>query len=227
MYRPVMSLGVARARGSSWTITSYCLLARVNVPVLLPPRSTWSVVATSPRHAQVFRTVAVEAHLELRLVDPEVAVHVLQAGDLARPREQGVVTAGQRIEVGVLDDEVDRATEPEGRRVVGEHEHAGDAEELGLHLVDDVLHGPLPLGPVVEIGEDHAAAHPVTQVHHAEVALDALGPSEDGLGLALVAVGVRQRGALGRDHEVEEPPLVLGRHELALERAEHHDGAAR
>ncbi len=43
-----MSLGVARARGSSWTITSYCLLFRVNVLVRLPPRSTWSVVATSP-----------------------------------------------------------------------------------------------------------------------------------------------------------------------------------
>ena len=42
-----MSLGVARARGSSCTITSYCLLLRVKVLVLLPPSRTWSVVATS------------------------------------------------------------------------------------------------------------------------------------------------------------------------------------
>ena len=57
-----MSLGVARARGSSCTITSYCLLSRVKVLVLLPPSSTWSVVATSPTgHAEVLRPVAIEA----------------------------------------------------------------------------------------------------------------------------------------------------------------------
>ena len=213
-----MSLGVARARGSSCTITSYCLLSRVNVLVLLPPSSTWSVVATSPtgtpRSSARSRS---KLTVELRLVDPEVAVHVDQARHLARPGQQRVVAAGQRVEVGVLDDEVDRAAEPERRRIVGEREHARDAEELGLHLADDVLHRALALGPVVEVGEDHPAAHAVAEVHHAEVALDALGLGQDRLGLALVAVGVGQRRALGRDDEVEEPAPVLRRHELALE----------
>ena len=67
------------------------------------------------------------------------------------------------------------------------------------------------LGPVVQVGEDDPPAHPVSDVHHAEEALDPLGLGLDGLGLPLVAVSVGQRGTLGRDDEGEEPAPVFRR----------------
>ena len=92
------------------------------------------------RHPQVFGPIPVEADGELGLVDPEVAVHVDQTSDLPGPGQQGVVALGQQVEVGVLDDEVDRASPAKGRRVVGKGEDARDGEVLGLHLPDDLLH---------------------------------------------------------------------------------------
>ena len=57
-----MSLGVARAAGSSCTITSYSLLFRVKVLIRLPPSSACRVVATSPTGTpEILGPVAVEA----------------------------------------------------------------------------------------------------------------------------------------------------------------------
>ena len=127
---------------------------------------------------------------------------------------------GEGVEVGVLDHEVHRVPESERRRIVGEGEDPRDGEELGLHLADDLLDRPGAGGPVLQVGEDDPPAHPVPDVHHAEVALDALGLGQDRLRLPLVAIGIGQRGPLGRDDEVEEPPAVLRGHELPLEAAE-------
>jgi hypothetical protein len=138
---------------------------------------------------------------------------------LPRAGEQRVVPFHQQVEVRVLDDELHRVAEAERRRIVGEGEDPGDGEELGLHLADDLLHRPGAGGPVLQVGKDDPPAHPIPDVHHAEVALDALGLGQDRLGLPLVAVGVGQRGPFGRDDEVEEPAAILRRDELPLEAA--------
>src|SRR6476620_3692677 len=110
-----MSLGVARARGSSCTITSYCLLARVKVLVFLPPRSTQRRRDVRHRNAEVLGPISIEADRQLRLIDAQVAVDIHQTFDLSSPGKQGVIAFREKVEVRMLNHEVHRASETERR----------------------------------------------------------------------------------------------------------------
>ncbi len=108
-------------------------------------------------HAEVLRAIPVEADGELRLVDPEVGVHVAQARNLAGALHERVHGQRELGEIGVTDDELHRlARTPERRRVVGEYHDAGDRRELALHFGDDVLHRP-PGAVIDQPREDQAA----------------------------------------------------------------------
>lgn len=121
----------------------------------------------------------------------------------------------------MLHHELYRAAEAaESRRIVGEGEDPGDRHELRLHLADHILHRAIPLVPVGEAGEDDAAVHPPAESDDAEVRFDVFRPGEDAFHLALVAVGVTHGRAFRRDDDGGEEPAVVGRDELALERAE-------
>ena len=125
------------------------------------------------RHAEVLGAVPVEADGELRLVDPEVAVHVEQPGDLRAPARAGCRcpwSAWRSPECWTT--KFTGLPQPNAGGLVGEGEDARDAEVLPLDLADDLLRRPLPIRPVLQVGEDDPAAHPVADVHHAEVAVD-------------------------------------------------------
>ena len=173
------------------------------------------------RHAEVLGAVPVERDGQLRLVDPHVAVHVDQAGDLPRPLDQRVHRFGQLVEVRMLDHELHRLPEPAERgRIVGERQHAGDLRQLGLELLDDLLGGALPVRPVREPREQEPAVHPATHRDHAVEHRDLGRVEHQPLRLPLVLVGVGHRGPLGgRDGHHEAPP-VLRRHEFPLEALE-------
>ena len=221
-----MSLGVARSRGSSCTITSYSLLFRVNVLVRVPPSSVWSVAATSPTgtprsSARSRSKVTVSSGLLTRR-----SVSTLTRPLICLARATSVSTPfASMAKSGCCTTKLTGLPHPNAGGLLANTKTPGDPEELRLHLADDVLHGARPRGPVVEVDEDDAAAHAVADVDDAEVALDALGAAQYGLGLSLIAVGKGERRSLGRDHEREEPAAIFGRHELAFERSEQQAGA--
>src|SRR5688572_17065431 len=121
-------------------------------------------------------------------------------------------------------DELQRASPSECRRIVREREDTGDAKELHLYFVDDVLYRSVAVRPVVEPAEDNSLAHRSEGADEAERALDVLGAAEDRFHLLRVAVRVGEGRAFGRDHDGEEEATILGRYELALERAEDEHG---
>ena len=143
-----MSLGVARARGSSCTITSYSLLFRVKVLDLAAAEQRLQRGGdVAHRHAEVLGAVAVEAHGELRLVDPEVGVHVDQARDLPGPRRAACPCPSTSVSKSGC-----RTTNctgcpkpPNAGGLLAKANTPGIAEELRLHLVDDVLRRPVAL----------------------------------------------------------------------------------
>ena len=172
-----MSLGVARARGSSCTITSYCLLSRVKVLTSRPPSSAWSVVATSrtgtPRSSARSRSkLTVSSGLLTRR-----SLSTLIRPGIWRARVSSVsLPLASVVEVGVLDHEV--APGCPSRRPAGcwrRPRRPGSRRTVAWTSPMISWSGRLALRPVVQVGEDDPAAHPVADVHHAEVAVDLLG----------------------------------------------------
>ena len=180
-------------------MTSYCL------PVPLEPRHLPAAqhgldgpadrIHVDPEQR---RLLAVDLDLELRLVELEVAVEVLQPRILPC-RRRDLSTACLQHLVGLrglqheLDRLVDRALAQRGR-VGGEREQARDGEQLGEQALGDVLLLDRPLVPVDQ-------PHEVDPLRHAGKADDREEPLDEGrvaedlLHPLDVVVGVGQRSS--------------------------------
>src|SRR5690606_18690359 len=212
---PEISAGLARSRGSTCTMTSYCSpwsLKRVTWrppsmdssvrPTTSTPAPTSAILSRSTwtRSSGVFSRKSGSRVCSPAMAARRAQVHVVHAGQF-RVRGLAHDHAFHRLGAGRL---------PEGRRIGGKGPDAGQRGELRLQLARDLLLAALALLPGFQAQDGRGVADGGIADRHL-VGLR--------LGNVLVVVldvehafqRVVQGGALGRDDRAEDHAAVLDR----------------
>ncbi len=180
-------------------------------------------------HAERGDLVAVDIHLELRLVQVKVAVEVLQQlAALPSFKDLLDISAQRLVALGGQHHELNGLiahAQSERRRVHREGKHAGNAEHLRLEFLRDLLLRALALAPRRGFHEADALRDG-REAGDDEVARDVVRLLEDCFQLAGVLVGVVNGRALRRDEHADDRPLVLVGRQFRLKLCEHDPARA-